>query len=55
MLICAHTQGFLLDKKIGMNQPKVIENAKILIANTSMDTDKIKVRTDSLTHSCIRP
>ena len=36
-------QGFLLDKKIGVNQPKVIENAKILIANTSMDADKIKV------------
>ena len=53
MLICAHTQGFLLDKKIGMNQPKVIENAKILIANTSMDTDKIKVHalTLSLSHT----
>ena len=36
-------EGFLLDKKIGMNQPKRIENAKILIANTSMDTDKIKI------------
>lgn len=36
-------QGFLLDKKIGNNQPKRIENAKILIANTAMDTDKIKV------------
>ena len=35
--------GFLLDKKIGINQPKRIENAKILIANTPMDTDKIKV------------
>ena len=35
--------GFLLDKKIGGSQPKVIENAKILIANTSMDTDKIKI------------
>lgn len=35
--------GFLLDKKIGVNQPKRIENAKILIANTPMDTDKIKV------------
>lgn len=35
--------GFLLDKKIGVNQPKRIENAKILIANTSMDADKIKV------------
>ena len=36
-------EGFLLDKKIGVNQPKRIENAKILIANTSMDADKIKV------------
>ncbi|KAJ7411426.1 Fibroblast growth factor receptor substrate 2 [Pitangus sulphuratus] len=37
------TTGFLLDKKIGVNQPKRIENAKILIANTGMDTDKIKI------------
>uniref|UniRef100_A0A0K8TSS4 T-complex protein 1 subunit beta n=1 Tax=Tabanus bromius TaxID=304241 RepID=A0A0K8TSS4_TABBR len=36
-------EGFLLDKKPGMHQPKRIENAKILIANTPMDTDKIKV------------
>ncbi|KAI9298495.1 T-complex protein 1 subunit beta [Neoconidiobolus thromboides FSU 785] len=36
-------EGFILDKKIGVNQPKRIENAKILIANTSMDTDKIKI------------
>ncbi|KAL5010987.1 hypothetical protein ScPMuIL_013292 [Solemya velum] len=36
-------EGFLLDKKIGVNQPKRIENAKILVANTPMDTDKIKV------------
>lgn len=36
-------EGFLLDKKPGVNQPKRIENAKILIANTPMDTDKIKV------------
>ena len=28
---------------MGVNQPKRLENAKILIANTSMDTDKIKV------------
>ena len=35
--------GFLLDKKIGVNQPKRMEDAKILIANTAMDTDKIKV------------
>lgn len=36
-------EGFLLDKKVGVNQPKRIENAKILISNTPMDTDKIKV------------
>lgn len=36
-------EGFLLDKKIGVNQPKRLENAKILVANTPMDTDKIKV------------
>lgn len=36
-------EGFLLDKKPGIHQPKRIENAKILIANTPMDTDKIKV------------
>lgn len=36
-------QGFLLDKRPGVHQPKRIENAKILIANTPMDTDKIKV------------
>lgn len=35
--------GFLLDKRPGMHQPKRIENANILIANTPMDTDKIKV------------
>lgn len=27
-------EGFILDKKIGVNQPKRIENAKILVANT---------------------
>lgn len=36
-------EGFILDKKIGVGQPKRIENAKILVANTSMDTDKIKI------------
>jgi T-complex protein 1 subunit beta len=46
-------EGFLLDKSVGVGQPHRIENAKILIANTSMDTDKIKiygsrVRVDSL-------
>ncbi|KAI8592653.1 T-complex protein 1 subunit beta [Geranomyces variabilis] len=37
------SEGFILDKKIGVNQPKRITNAKILIANTPMDTDKIKI------------
>ena len=37
--------GFLLDKKIGVNQPKRIENARVMVANTAMDTDKIKVST----------
>lgn len=36
-------EGFLLEKKPGMYQPQKIEDAKILIANTPMDTDKIKV------------
>lgn len=36
-------EGFILDKTIGINCPKRLENAKILIANTSMDTDKIKI------------
>jgi hypothetical protein len=44
---------FILDKKIGVGQPKRIENAKILVANTAMDTDKVKiygarVRVDSM-------
>ncbi|CAH1100864.1 unnamed protein product [Psylliodes chrysocephalus] len=36
-------EGFLLDKRPGVHQPKRVENARILIANTPMDTDKIKV------------
>ena len=35
--------GFLLDKKIGLGQPHELKNAKILVANTPMDTDKIKI------------
>merc|ERR1719408_967725 len=35
--------GFILDKKIGVGQPKRVEKAKILVANTPMDTDKIKI------------
>ncbi|OKL62480.1 putative T-complex protein 1 subunit beta [Talaromyces atroroseus] len=36
-------EGFILDKKFGVNQPKRLENAKIMVANTAMDTDKIKI------------
>jgi T-complex protein 1 subunit beta len=36
-------EGFILDKKIGVNQPKRLEKARILVANTAMDTDKIKI------------
>jgi T-complex protein 1 subunit beta len=36
-------EGFILDKTIATNSPKRLENVNILIANTSMDTDKIKV------------
>jgi T-complex protein 1 subunit beta len=36
-------EGFILDKRMGVGQPKRIENAKILVANTAMDTDKIKI------------
>nr|GFB24524.1 T-complex protein 1 subunit beta [Tanacetum cinerariifolium] len=44
---------FFLDKKIGLGQPKRIENANIFVANTAMDTDKVKiyeaqVRVDSM-------
>jgi len=35
--------GFLLEKTAGIYQPQRIENAKILLANTPMDTDKVKV------------
>lgn len=35
--------GYILEKKIGVGQPKRMENPKILIANTAMDTDKIKI------------
>lgn len=36
-------EGFILDKKIGVGQPKRLENAKVLVANTALDTDKIKI------------
>merc|ERR1719244_1878346 len=36
-------QAIQIIKKLGVNQPKRIENAKILVANTPMDADKVKV------------
>ena len=33
----------MLDKKIGIGQPRRIEHAKVMVANTAMDTDKIKI------------
>lgn len=46
-------EGFILDKRISVGCPRSVEDAKILVANTPMDTDKIKiygarVRTDSM-------
>jgi len=46
-------EGFILEKAISIGCPKRIENARILVANTPMDYDKIKiygtrVKTDSM-------
>lgn len=35
--------GLVLKCEFGVGQPKKVENAKILIANCPMDTDKIKI------------
>lgn len=45
--------GFILEKSISVGCPKRKENARVLIANTPMDSDKIKifgskVRVDSI-------
>ncbi|KAH0474815.1 MAG: uncharacterized protein KVP18_003507 [Porospora cf. gigantea A] len=36
-------EGFILEKKLSTGHPKVVENCRVLIANTSMDADKIKI------------
>mmetsp|Transcript_15436 Transcript_15436/g.42543 ORF Transcript_15436/g.42543 Transcript_15436/m.42543 type:complete len:536 (-) Transcript_15436:105-1712(-) len=36
-------QGFILEKRIGVGQPKLLEDCKVLVANCQMDTDKIKI------------
>lgn len=35
--------GFILEKSITTGCPKFLKNPKILVANTSMDNDKIKI------------
>jgi len=36
-------EGFLLEKRIGVGQPKKMENCHVMVANTPMDTDKVKI------------
>merc|ERR1719171_2702041 len=36
-------EGFILEKRIGVGMPKVLENCKVCVANCQMDTDKIKI------------
>ena len=35
--------GFLLEKKFGIGQKKTVEHPKIMVANTAMDNDRIKI------------
>jgi T-complex protein 1 subunit beta len=37
------SEGFIIDCKIAIGCPKKLENAKILLANTPMDYDRIKI------------
>merc|ERR1711871_707612 len=37
-------EGFVLDKKIGIGQPKRLEKAKVMVANTAMETDKMAAK-----------
>ncbi|CBZ52050.1 putative TCP-1/cpn60 family chaperonin [Neospora caninum Liverpool] len=36
-------EGFILEKRIGTYHPKVQEDCRVMVANTPMDTDKIKI------------
>ncbi|KAF6149745.1 hypothetical protein GIB67_017478 [Kingdonia uniflora] len=40
---CFLKDSFLDEGKLALVKPKHIENAKILVANTAMDTDKVKI------------
>ena len=35
--------GFILDKNFGLSMKTEYKNPKIMVANTGMDTDKIKI------------
>jgi T-complex protein 1 subunit beta len=46
-------EGFILEKSIALGCPKTLSNCKVMVANTPMDYDKIKiygtrVRVDSM-------
>lgn len=43
---------FIILQSFGVGQPRRIENAKILIANTPMDTDKIKIYGSRVSKNC---
>lgn len=36
-------EGFILDKRLGVGQPRSLGPCRVLIANTPMDTDKVKI------------
>lgn len=36
-------EGFILEKQIGTGQPKSMSNCKVLVSNTPMDADKVKI------------
>jgi len=37
------SEGFILEKTISVGCPKVMNNCKVMVANTPMDYDKIKI------------
>ena len=41
-------EGFILEKSISVGCPKFKKNPKILIANTPMDYDKIKIHSSKV-------
>ena len=46
-------EGFILEKTFGVGQRKEWEHPTILLANTPMDTDKIKVCLELIDRICI--